>query len=398
MGPSLQIIAAVSITLPWLLSYLFKINYSSEIDAFLSGIAIFGAAIIISWAAETAEIDVPRSFSLAIVALLAILPEYAVDGYFAYMAGKVGGDYVHYTAANMTGANRLLIGIGWSLVIFLAALKIKKRFVELDEKINLEVFFLLAATIYSFKIPLTGAITIFDSLVLVFLFVAYVFIATRAEREECELMGVPKYLSCLKPRIRRSSVILMFLYAAMMIFISVKAFAEGLIASAKKFGIEEFIVVQWIAPLASEAPEFIVAAYLVNRLRVSAGMNALISAKVNQWSLLIGTIAIIYSLSSLKLQALPLDARQKEEFLLTAAQSLFGLAVILDRKVTVFEASLLFILFTTQLLIPSIEARYIFSFIYLTLAIPILFKKRVKVRNALDYVLHLTKRTPYNVK
>lgn len=76
---------------------------------------------------ETAEIDAPRNFALAIVAFLATLSEYSVDTYLAWMAGKYpGSDYVHYTIANMTGANRLLIGIGWSIVIFYALYKIKK--------------------------------------------------------------------------------------------------------------------------------------------------------------------------------------------------------------------------------------------------------------------------------
>jgi hypothetical protein len=37
-----------------------------------------------------------------------VLPEYAVDFYYAYAAGQdPSSNYVHYAAANMTGANRL---------------------------------------------------------------------------------------------------------------------------------------------------------------------------------------------------------------------------------------------------------------------------------------------------
>ncbi|MET1124839.1 MAG: sodium:calcium antiporter [Archaeoglobaceae archaeon] len=389
MRAKIQLSLALAATIPWLASFVMKYHYPPEVEALLAGSAVVGAAFLISWAAETAEIDVPRSFSLAVVALLAILPEYAVDAYFAWMAGKVGGDYVHYATANMTGANRLLIGVGWSLVVLIAMLKLKRRDVELDERLNLEIFFLLAATIYSFKIPLFGEISLFDSVVLISLFAAYVFAATRAEREEVELVGVPMWLASFSKSKRRSAVVLLMAYAAFTIFISVEAFAEGLIATAKNIGIDEFIVVQWVAPLASEAPEFVIAIYLVNRLRVAAAMNALISSKVNQWSLLIGTIAVVYSVSLMQPHPLPLDARQREEVFLTAAQSLFGLAVILDRRINVFEALLLLALFVTQLAIPSYEVRLAISAVYVILGVPILFAKRRELPKILAYTLSL---------
>ncbi len=385
MRERLQIASATLVTLPWLLSLALSVEHPHEVEALLSGIAVVGAAFLVSWAAETAEVDVPRSFSLAIVALLAILPEYAVDAYFAWMAGRVGGEYVHYATANMTGANRLLIGVGWSLVAVIAMLKLKKSEVGLDEGINLETFFLLAATLYSFKIPLTGRIDLFDSLVLVMIYLLYISSAVKAEREEFEPVGVPAYLCRMDAAKRRVTVVAMFTFAALTIFLSVEAFAEGLIATAKKFGIDEFLAVQWIAPLASEAPEFIVAAYLVSRLRVTAGMTALISSKVNQWTLLIGTIAIVFSIASFALHPLPLDARQREEVLLTAAQSLFGLAVILDRRINTSEVALLLSLFAAQFVLQGVWVRYILTAVYLALALPILIKKRRHIAEVVRY-------------
>ncbi len=121
------------------------------------------------------------------------------------------------------------------------------------------------------------------------------------------------------------------------------------------------------------------AVYFVRRFRVSASMNTLISSKVNQWTLLIGTIAIIYSISAFKLQSLPLDARQSEEILLTAAQSLFAVAILLDLKISWKEALALFLLFTIQLIFPGVEVRYIISALYIIIALPILVSKRREV-------------------
>ena len=55
------------------------------------------------------------------LALIAVLPEYAVDFVFTWKAGKDPDEYAPLALANMTGGNRLLIGVGWSLVVLLAA-------------------------------------------------------------------------------------------------------------------------------------------------------------------------------------------------------------------------------------------------------------------------------------
>ena len=383
---------AVSLTIPWLISFFLSLKYPPHLEALIAGIAVVGAAFLLSWAAETAEMDVPRSFSLAVVALLAVLPEYAVDMYFAWMAGKVGGDYIHYAAANMTGANRLLLGIGWSLVAFAAMLKTRKKEIVLDEGIRLEFFVLLVASLYCFLIPLRGEILLIDSVVLIFLYALYVKLAIKAPREEFEPAGVPAYFCSLPKKKRRTSVVALMAYAAFIIFISVEAFAEGLIGTAENFGIDKFLMVQWIAPLASESPEFIVAMYLVRKLRVTAGINALVSSKVNQWTLLIGCLVIVYSIALAYPSDLPLDERQREEVLLTAAQSLLGVAIIIDLRLHFYEAFLLLFLFLLQFVYQSVEMRYFLSFLYIAIAVPMILRNFGEIKRSYEFVRTLARR------
>ncbi len=65
------------------------------------------------------------ALALALLALIAVLPEYAVDLYYAYAAGT-RPEYAGYAAANMTGANRLLVGVGWALVVLAFALGVRR--------------------------------------------------------------------------------------------------------------------------------------------------------------------------------------------------------------------------------------------------------------------------------
>jgi len=63
---------------------------------------------------------------MLLLALIAVLPEYAVDFTFAAKAGQDPDKFAPLALANMTGANQLLIGVGWSLVVLLAAYRITK--------------------------------------------------------------------------------------------------------------------------------------------------------------------------------------------------------------------------------------------------------------------------------
>ena len=46
------------------------------------GLAIVSAAFLLTWTAEAAERDIPRTLALAGLALIDVLPEYAVDALF----------------------------------------------------------------------------------------------------------------------------------------------------------------------------------------------------------------------------------------------------------------------------------------------------------------------------
>jgi cation:H+ antiporter len=168
----------------------------------------------------------------------------------------------------------------------------------------------------------------------------------------------------------------MFLLAGFTIFISAEPFAEGLLATGRTFGIEEFILVQWLAPLASESPEFIVAILFALKGNPGASMGTLLSSKVNQWTLLVGMLPLVYAVSAGQVAPMVMDSRQVEEILLTAAQSLFAVAVLANLSFSLFEALMIFVLFSTQLLIPDPSFRYYYSFLYIVLAVGLVILKK----------------------
>ena len=53
-----------------------------------NGTAVLSAAFILAWAAEALQVDIAKGLAMAVLAFIAVLPEYAVDLYFASMAAK----------------------------------------------------------------------------------------------------------------------------------------------------------------------------------------------------------------------------------------------------------------------------------------------------------------------
>jgi cation:H+ antiporter len=324
-----------------------------ELATFGFGLSVVGAAFLMSWAAEAAERDIPRALALTAVALLAVLPEYAVDIIFAYKAGHDPA-FAPYAVANMTGSNRLLLGLGWPALAVLAWLKSGQHLFRLDRGNWLPLGFLTAATIYSFLLPLKATISPLDSVVLISLFVVYAVLAARAEGEEPILVGPAAAIGGLPTARRRLAIVGLFAFAGATIGISAEPFAEGLVYTGQKLGIDEFLLVQWLAPLASETPEFLVAALLAVRGKATVALGLLLAAKLNQWTLLVGSLALAYSAGAGQVAALPLDQRQVGEVLLTAAQSLFGLAVLARLSFSLRSAALLAALFVGQLVLGGV--------------------------------------------
>ena len=365
--------AAIAVPLPWLVAVLDGgAGFSHELSTTLSGSAIVGAAFLLSWAVELAERDIPQSLAILVLALISVLPEYAVDLHFAIRAAH-DPSYAHYAVANMTGANRLLIGLGWAAVVLLACWRSHTRHLDVPSHQRLEMRFLLLSTLYSFLIPVNGEIDLIDAAVLLGLFLWYVAAAAKGHREETELAGPAAWIEArVGNGARRLIVVSLLLYSAGAIFFSAEPFAEGLVHIGTRYNIDKFLLVQWVAPLASESPEFVIALLFAWRHRGALGLGALISSKVNQWTLLVGALPIAFAVAKGAFTGLPLDARQSEELWLTSAQSLLATLLICDMIFTRFEAVLLAAAFGVQLLFTDTSVRQAFTLLYVVMFVMLL--------------------------
>lgn len=334
-------------------------------EAALFGLAIVGGAFLLSWAAEVVQLDISQGLALALLALIAILPEYIVDASFAWLAAK-DPVYASYAVANMTGANRLLIGIAWPLVLLISYIRFRQTRISLEQGHGLELVILLAASIYALILPIKGSISLIDFVVLVSLFAYYIYRIARLPAQPPHLVGPAQTIGELPKSRRRLATAVMALTPAAIILLVAEPFAEALVETGTEFGIDEFLLVQWVAPLASEAPEFVVVSLFAWRGLTTTALGALVSSKINQWTLLVAMLPLIYGIALGSPDALLLDDRQKEEVLLTAAQSIFAVALLLNLSLSLYGAGTLFVLFTTQLIFPDTRGAIIIVYFVLS--------------------------------
>ncbi|HEY0002688.1 MAG TPA: sodium:proton exchanger [Actinoplanes sp.] len=384
------------------------VELSPFLAAAVFGGAIVGAAFLLSWAAEAAEVEVSAGVALAFLALLAVLPEYGVDFVFTMRAGQTVAEQGHCAAsggsdpcslalANMTGANRVLVGLGWPLVVLVAALIARRNpgktsrepsvpspgHVRLANTMSVEVVFLGAATVYSLTLPLRHTLTLIDAGVLLTLFGLYAWRLAQAPVEEPELKGTSAWVAEKDRKARRWWLMALFLTAAAVILMTAEHFADAVVHSGTQLHIDEFLLVQWAAPVASEAPELIVACLYAWRLRASQALGALLSSKVNQWTLLVGSIPIVFAIASASLHGLPLSTHQRFELLITAAQSMFAVSLLVNLRLSMWGASALMSLFlvqfATSILLPEAANQVVMvalSAVYLGSALALFIRER----------------------
>lgn len=344
------------------------------------GAAVVAASFLLAWAAETAQIDVSGGLATALLALIAVLPEYAVDLYYAYVSGH-NPEYTQYAAANMTGSNRLLMGLGWPVVVLVGILVARKSGsgkstgLTLEPANRVELGFLLIAGVIAFAVPATGEIHLGLGLALLAWFGFYLYKLGQGDVEEPDLIGTAAALGELPNRRRRVAVIGLFVVSGAVILLCAKPFADNLVAAGTELGVNRFLLVQWLAPLASEAPEFIIATIFATRGKGTAAIATLISSKVNQWTLLIGSLPISHLLGGGG-YALYLDSRQVEEMLLTATQTMMGVALILALRFHRGAAVALLGLFLVQFAIVSTQGRLLLCGVYMALAVAGLIRYR----------------------
>src|SRR5437899_11217831 len=171
----LRVAILKSVTKPFAVVFAFLQGAASATWTFPS---VLGSAMLIAWAAEAAQFLISQGLALAILAWLQTLPEFAVEAVIAWEAGR-NPERAHLAIANLTGAIRLLLGLGWPMIYFVFAAAGRRRGakglpkIQLEPEHAVEVMGLVPPLLYFLVVLWRQRIGAIDAAVLVALYVAY---------------------------------------------------------------------------------------------------------------------------------------------------------------------------------------------------------------------------------
>lgn len=167
--------------------------------------------------------------------------------------------------ANLTGALRLLTGLGWPMIYCVAAFFHRRRYgrpmgrIRLEDHHSVEVVGLFVPLVYMGLVWWKGTLTLIDAAVLIAIYIAYLAVLRRMPAEEAEgiddLEVVPRTLAQSPRRLRIFLIAAFFVGGGLLIYLSAEPFLGSLLAISALLGVPSFIFVQWVAPLVSEFPE-----------------------------------------------------------------------------------------------------------------------------------------------
>lgn len=189
------------------------------VAAIVFGIGIVGGAFLLSWAAEVAQVGISASLAIAVLALIAILPEYTIEAILDWKAGApfdpalgLVTTEMELVAANVTGSSRLLVGLGWPVVILIFWAK-RREILDLRGQVSLELMMLIVATVLTFLMFFMGQLHIALAILLVALYLLYLAISSTKESGEPELIGVAAMIGAMSPPRRRTAVVGLLAFA-----------------------------------------------------------------------------------------------------------------------------------------------------------------------------------------
>jgi cation:H+ antiporter len=366
--------AMAACTLPGIFMRLSGVHPPPMLGLLAFGGSVVAAAFMLAWAAEAAEVDLSPGLATAGVALVAVLPEYVIEIYFAFTG------QIEYVAASLTGATRLLLACAVGMPAIASVLLARRgagrlQVVDLKPQRRVDLAIIAAASLYTPLIVLRGHLAWTDAFVLIGLYVLYLRRVATGAPEPPHLVGVAAALGELQKRSRRRWVAGIMATSAVTILITAEPFANAVLGTGTMIGISPYLLVQWLVPLATESPELVIAFVLIRHDRAAQGVAVLLSSAVSQWTLALGTLPLAYAAGA-GTGPLPLLGREQVEVMLTMGQALLAVAVLVTLRLRRGDSLMMLALFALQLALPSPAIRAGLTLVYLVIAVDIFASQR----------------------
>ncbi|MFN2571405.1 MAG: hypothetical protein ABR537_07320 [Gemmatimonadales bacterium] len=334
------------------------------------------SAFLVAWGAEAAQFLISQGLALAILAWLQTLPEFAVEAVIAWEAGR-NPERAHLAIANLTGAIRLLLGLGWPMIYFVFAFagrhpgRKQLPRIKLDPEHAIEVMGLVPPLLYFTVVLWRQRIGAIDAAVLIALYIGYLWILMRNPPREVESLADAPAISrwaYRQPGWRQKAAIGgLFAVGGALLYLTAHPFLDSMIAVAATLGISQFFLVQWVAPFLSEFPEFVSTFGWARRVsRAPMALMNIVSSNINQWTILAAMIPLVYGCSHMRHFGVwadfTFDVAQRNELGLTLLQTMLGVLLLANMEFDWLDATALFVLWAVQFTLPHLRAEIMVAY------------------------------------
>jgi cation:H+ antiporter len=324
------------------------------------------SAFLVAWAAEAAQFLISQGLALALLAWLQTLPEFAVEAVIAWEAGK-DPERAHLAIANLTGAIRLLLGLGWPMIYAVFAYSGRREATErlptikLDREHAVEIVGLLPPLLYFIVILAKSSFSWIDALVLLALYAGYLWVLFRNPPHDVERLdqapAVARWAYRQPGWRQKGAIIGLFAVGGILLYVTAHPFLDSILALAGTLGVSQFVMVQWVAPFLSEFPEKVSAFYWARRVtHAPMALMNMVSSNINQWTVLAAMIPLVFGYSHWRHTGVWLDfhfdAPQRLEIALTLLQSGLAMLLLFNMEFDWLDATILFVLWLAQFLVP----------------------------------------------
>ena len=345
---------------------------ASALSALWTFPSILLSAFLVAWGAEAAQFLMSQGLALAILAWLQTLPEFAVEAVIAWDAGK-DPERAHLAIANLTGAIRLLLGLGWPMIYFVFAYFNWRRPhhgtdrlppITLDREHAVEVIGLVPPLLYFVVIVLKQSIGWIDAVILLLLYGVYLWVLIHCPPKNVESLADAPRVSQWAYRQQgwrqKAAIGALFAGGGFLLYVTAHPFLESMLAVAATLGVSQFVLVQWVAPFLSEFPEKVSAFTWAKRVtHAPMALMNMVSSNINQWTVLAAMIPLVYGWSHFRHHGVwgefPFDAAQRLEIILTLLQTGLGVLLLANMEFAWRDATALFVLWLIQFLVPHLR-------------------------------------------
>jgi cation:H+ antiporter len=206
-----------------------------------------------------------------------------------------------------------------------------------------------------------ASLSLWDGAALIGIYALYLIVLQKVPPKDVEeiedLEAVPRAVMRLSVRPRLTVILAFFVIGGGILYLSAAPFLHSMLRFAVYLGVSEYLFIQWVAPFLSEFPEFFSMMYWARRAsKAPMALMNLVSANINQWTMLAAMIPIVYSLSVGAPTYVPFDDLQRREILLTVAQSMLGMLLLSNMSFHIVEAGGIFFLWGLQFARPHLHA------------------------------------------